>query len=86
MHSCASVSGAYSRRSMLGLFSSLEARDGVLRIEIRQRRPDGTAPIVALLACALTGDGPCALAEISRLCLEEHDLVLAEYAAAGSAG
>jgi hypothetical protein len=67
---------------MLGLFSSLEIRDGVLRIEVRQRHPDGTAPVVGLLACALTGQGPSALAEIARLALEEHDLVLAEGAPA----
>jgi len=62
----------------MGLISSIETRDGVLRIEVRQRCADGTTQVLGLLACALTGEGASALAELAGLALEEHDLICPE--------
>lgn len=61
--------------------SSIERRNGVLRIEIRERRSDGSTVVVGLLACDLSGPDGGALSELLSLALKQGHIVRAQPAA-----
>lgn len=69
--------------ALMGIFTTIEERDGVLHLEVRERIAGGGHRIVALLACALGDPAEGALADLLRVLLERRNVARGKFISAG---